>query len=110
MEVEMSSFQTGVPMGFGSVRPYMALQNLDLGQVDIKELRKELQSALNEDPLITDSTNISVDIQRDGKKPHLPLIGKVQDQKEKQRAEEILTVNTRDNATISNDLKVEAGS
>lgn len=103
----MSSFQPGSPIGANSVRSFLAFKKLDLKKVDAEELQKELQSALDEDPLITDASNISVNINREDNKPHLTLIGKVSDEREKLRAQEILEENTKDNATISNELLVE---
>ncbi|MFW5801703.1 MAG: BON domain-containing protein [Spirochaeta sp.] len=96
------------PFKTGAVKSHIALSQLDFRETDLNELQKHLQDALTEDPIITDPTNISVNLEKNDKKPHLVLIGKVHSEKEKQRAEEILSVNTGDKVTIANELSVEA--
>jgi osmotically-inducible protein OsmY len=67
-----------------------------------KELEKYLMQAIIDDPLIGDKTNISVE-HEDG---DLHLIGKVDSEDEKSRAEEIVKVNTREEKTVVNELTV----
>ncbi|MFP4564621.1 MAG: BON domain-containing protein [Spirochaetia bacterium] len=71
-------------------------------QTPEEELEKHLMKAIIDDPLIRDKTNISVK-HEDG---DLHLIGKVGSEDEKQRVEEIVKVNTREEKTIVNELTV----
>ena len=79
-----------------------ALQGEAWRSIPEKELEKHLIKAIIDDPLIGDKTNISVE-HEDG---DLHLIGKVGSEDEKQRAEEIVRVNTREEKTIVNELTV----
>lgn len=79
-----------------------ALQGEAWRSIPEKELEKHLMQAIIDDPLIRDKTNISVN-HEDG---DLHLVGKVDSDDEKQRAEEIVRVNTREEKVIVNELSV----
>ncbi len=75
---------------------------------DHKSLRDELQRAIVDDPEITSKTDISVDLKADGDKvSEIHLIGSVGSKKEMQRAEEIISVNTKNEVKVVNDLVVK---
>jgi len=93
----MSNFQQPVVSPYFVVRPW----NL----ANEAELRDELQKAIVEDPEIQSKADISVDTVTNGAKvSEIHLIGAVASEKEKERAKEIVTVNTRNEVKIVNEL------
>ncbi len=77
--------------------------------LSLDEISNNLQEALIEDPELSDTTNISVKAEGEGetKEPVIHLIGKVKNEKDKARAQEIVEKNTGREMEISNELKVE---
>ena len=77
--------------------------------VGVKEIKKELQAAITQDPEIQSKASISVDVVLKGvggKEVH--LIGSVADDREKHRAREIVQVNTKDEVDIVDELTVSS--
>ncbi|MDA3958933.1 hypothetical protein [Oceanispirochaeta sp.] len=77
-----------------------AFEKLNWGSTDVKTIEKHMQSAINEDPLLKDPTLISVSLTSTDDTKLFELIGKVGDQKEKDRVEEIVRKNSADNAKV----------
>jgi hypothetical protein len=74
--------------------------------MEIQEIKKHLLEAIVEDPEIGRSTNIAVNVRAGagGTDPEIELAGKVDSDKDKARAEEVVRINTRDEAEITNNL------
>ncbi len=74
-----------------------------------EELEKNLMQALIDDPEIGDSTNITVNFDpfANSKKGKIELLGKVESELDKNRAEEIAKVNTKDEVEVLNNLNVK---
>mgnify|MGYP006298369897 CR=1 FL=1 len=95
----MSSFQQP------PISPYFLAHAWHLA--DHKELREELQKAIFDDPEIESKGNISVNLETEGSKiTEIHLLGSVGSDREKQRAEEIMSVNTKNEVKIVNELAV----
>lgn len=89
-----------------AVSPYFASNPWHLAKQN--DLEDELQKAIVEDPEIASKADISVDVTTDGKKvTEIHLVGSVASDKELQRAAEIVSVNTRDEVKIVNELVVK---
>jgi hypothetical protein len=74
-----------------------------------KELHEKLLAALREDPELTDTTNISItigDTALSGKKK-IEIFGKLNNEREKSRAEEIIRLKTDKDSAIINNIKVD---
>jgi hypothetical protein len=69
-----------------------------------QDLEKNLREYLVEDPEIRDATNLSAAIVNDGGKSVVQLIGKLQTQKEKDRAEELVRNNVPQGMGIDNQI------
>jgi hypothetical protein len=85
-----------------------AFEELDWGSTDLKTIEKHMQTAINEDPLIKDPSRISVSLSDSGGNKVFELIGKVNDENEKHRVEEIVRKNSRNTAEIKDSLVLEA--
>lgn len=74
-----------------------------------EELEKNLMQALIDDPEIGDSTNITVNFDpfANSNKGKIELLGKVDSELDKNRAEEIAKVNTKNEVEILNNLNVK---
>jgi len=79
-----------------------------LSDIPLGDIEAKLQEAVIEDPELKDTTNLSVKIEDRGLfKDHIVhLIGKVGNEKEKQRVEEIVDTNTGRELKVSNELHV----
>jgi len=79
--------------------------------LSLDEISNNLQEAIIEDPELSDTTNISVKAEDEDegetKESVIHLIGKVKNEKDKARAQEIVEKNTGREMEISNELKVE---
>lgn len=72
------------------------------------ELKKELQHAVVEDPLVENKANISVNPIQDGARvSHIELIGSVGSDRERKRVRQIIGVNTKDEVDIVDRLTVK---
>jgi hypothetical protein len=75
---------------------------------DRKELREELQKAIIDDPEVENKADISVYLETEGTKvSEIHIIGSVGSEKEKQRVAEIVSVNTRNEVEVINELLVK---
>lgn len=85
------------------VAPYFAANAWNV--TDTKDLRKELQKAIVQDPEIQHKADVSVDVRTDrAKVTEIHLIGSAGSDREKERAEQVVAVNTRDEVKIVNEL------
>lgn len=97
----------------GSMRPPVVVTKFfkerDLFGLALDEIEGKLMDAVIEDPELEDTTNISVDIEEKGAfKDHLVhIIGKVKNNEDRDRVQEIVEKNTRKEMKISNELVVE---
>ena len=98
----------------GSMRPPVVVTKFfkerDLFGLSLDEIEKKLMDAIIEDPELDNTTNISVNIEEKGAfKDHLVhIIGKVKTKDDRDRVEEIVEKNTREEMKISNELVVES--
>ncbi|MFW6312635.1 MAG: hypothetical protein ACOC2N_01975 [Spirochaetota bacterium] len=77
-------------------------------QNSLEQLKTELLKAISEDPEIRDATNVGLELETHGQ-PQVQLIrliGSVGSEAERQRAARIVAVNTIDEVTVENDLKI----
>jgi len=72
------------------------------------EKAQKLLNALTDDPDISDPTNISVTVRDEGLgKPHIyTLIGEVANEREKNRAEEIVKIHIPEKDIVRNELVI----
>ena len=84
----------------------LAFTNTSWRAMKTDEVKKNLLDAIVEDPEIGSSTNIAVNVHAGvvGADPEIELVGKVDSEKDKARAEEIARVNTGGEAAITNNL------
>jgi hypothetical protein len=72
------------------------------------DYEKLIQEAIIQDPIITDSNNVSVSFNDKALgKGEIRLIGKVGSDEQKQRAQELAESNTTDKIEVINELVVE---
>lgn len=85
-----------------------AFTNTPWKSMKAEEIRENLLDAIVEDPETGRSTNIAVNVHAgmNGADPEIELAGKVDSDAEKVRAEEVVRVNTRNEAVITNNLIV----
>jgi len=88
------------------VTMYKAFSDLNWDGTSSVELQKYMQQAINEDPLLTNPDLISVTLDGSSSERVFTLIGKVHNEKEKKRAEEIVKNNAKENASVTNDLAI----
>jgi hypothetical protein len=69
-----------------------------------KELEKKLLEALVQDPEIENSTNISAVVKKERGNRVVHLLGKVDTEKERLRAEELVKINTPEGHSIVNEI------
>lgn len=81
-------------------------KNIRIKDLALDEISNNLQEAIIEDPELSDTTNISVkaEDERGSKEPVIHLIGKVKNEAEKARAQEIIEKNTRNEMKVANEL------
>lgn len=75
--------------------------------MDAKELVRELNKAINEDPYVRDPAAISVTVEREGSNPTVVIVGHVSDRKVKDRVEQIVTTNTKEEIPVRNELVIK---
>lgn len=75
---------------------------------EYEKLREKLLEAIKQDPGIDDVTNISITVDAKGllKNKKIELFGKVESEKDKTRAQEIVELNVEQGTTIENNLKI----
>jgi len=71
------------------------------------DFEKVIQEAIYHDPIIEDSDKVSVSFKDKGfSKREIHLIGKVGSEKQKQRAQELAEINSKDKVTVVNEIIV----
>jgi hypothetical protein len=71
------------------------------------DYQQVIQEAIIQDPIIEDSDNVSVSFDDKGLgKGEIHLIGKVGSEKQKQRAQELAEINSKDRVTVVNEIVV----
>lgn len=88
------------------ITTYRAFSDLKWDDTSYSELEKYMQQAINEDPLLAHPDLISVALEGNSSDRIFTLIGKVQNEKEKQRAEEIVKNNAGEYASVKNNLTI----
>jgi hypothetical protein len=77
-------------------------------QNSLEQLKTELLKAITEDPQISDPSNIGLDIEADGNTvTHITVVGTVKSELDRQRAQQIVEVNTQDEVSVKNELSVQ---
>lgn len=98
----------GTPYGSGiapAVSSHFAVMRWNENSAE--QLKRELLKAIVEDPEIDDSTNIGLDITHEKDKvSEIAIVGAVSSERDRQRAQRIVEVNTHDEVAIRNELKV----
>ncbi len=78
---------------------------------DPEEVRNKVEKLLNDDPTLTDPTKIITRVEKVGpifkKRIELKLEGKVANEQEKHKVNQILNSHFRDSLTIDNQITVE---
>ena len=74
------------------------------------EMEKTIQEAIEEEPTIEESSHISVNVieERLFRKREIHLIGKVHKESDKQRAQELAEINSKNKMKVINGILVEA--
>jgi hypothetical protein len=94
------------PENLPLLSPYFVGRRWDLANQ--AELRRELEKAITEDPEIDSKTTISVVPEEKGSKiTAIHLNGTVGSDREKERAQQIVSVNTREEVEVVNELVVK---
>jgi hypothetical protein len=106
-EFKMSDFTTNMNQSQLNVVMFKAFQNLDWNNKNDPELVGLMQQAINEDPIITDPSLISVTLEKEKGGRLFTLLGKVKNKDEMKRAEQIVTANAQKNASVKNKLIVD---
>jgi hypothetical protein len=77
--------------------------------LSLDEIEHNLQEAIIEDPELSNTTNISVKAKDESgsKEPVIHLIGKVKNEADQARAQEIIEKNTHNEMKVANELVVE---
>ncbi|TVR61640.1 MAG: hypothetical protein EA426_03100 [Spirochaetaceae bacterium] len=75
------------------------------GDEDKKNVEKTILEAIKQDPLVVDKTNVSVTF-GDSRKKELHLIGKLGDEKQRERVREIAGKNTPTDVEIHDEIVV----
>ena len=103
----MINYNSSMNSSLQAIVTHKAFVDLDWGATDLKTIEKHMQTAINEDPLLKEPDLISVSLSESGGDKLFELIGKVGDQKEKERVEEIVKKNSADKAKIKNSLTIK---
>jgi len=90
-----------------NVAMYKAFSDLNWDGISASELVSHMQQAINEDPLLKNPDLISVTLEGSPRDRVFTLIGKVSDENEKKRAEEIVKNNAKEHASVKNELVID---
>jgi hypothetical protein len=69
-----------------------------------RQLEKKIMEAIIQDPEIGDATNVSVVVKKENNMPFIHLLGKLETEKERDRAHELADKNTPINFQVINEI------